>query len=254
VRTVRFIARAIAVAALAVLGPWQAVAAGTPTPVDPDNLSWVPPAGHVPVSERLSLDWALGQDVRAQEAPGDPPATQGNLRQIGIQCSSEPQKYKRQLNVRACWFLYKLDGEEDQASNYFWEEFLIGATGKNATHLSRVKGRNASPDGENVRWTPEGDDDYGSPKTETYTLGFSAPGPQGGGVNGSISRSVPIFPGRIHPYPDDRLFHSSWITNEDDGAPADKTINAAGMNVWMVPESAGGIRTAISWDVWCDCV
>ena len=217
-------------------------------PVVDDNLPWTPPAGHLPVGQLLDLDWDIG-DVRTQAAE---PGTQENLRRVGLVCSQEPEEYERYIAVRACFYLWKLDGESDTEANYFWEEFIVSATGRYETNVSRVQGQNASPNGENVRWEPTGDRDFGSPKTETYTLGFSVTGTNGS-VNGSLSRSTPIFPGRIHPFPRERIFHSSWITNDDEGAEPDKTIDSLGMNVWRVPESAGGIKTRVAWNVWCQC-
>lgn len=105
-----------------------------------------------------------------------------------------------------------------------------------------------------MKWAPGADASYGDPKQVSVGISFGYSQPGGGwGGSASVSQTFQVFPGKIHPFAGNQLFHSSWVANGK-GAKAGETIESAGVNVWKVPNGqkpvdfTGG--TKVEW--WAD--
>lgn len=212
-----------------------------------DDSDWVPPVGSVMASGGARQIVPLS----ASRPGGRERRTMGNAE---IKDSVEPQysyctderpEVKDNIDARGCWFVGKLGGgENDGFSDYYFHEFSVNGVARRGTTLHRVKGRNESANGENVRWSPGSDANYGDPTDVTVGVSIGY-----GGASGSVTRSFRMYPGRLHPYAAGRsVFHSSWIANNS-GAKPGVTIESAGINVWKIPQGQQ-LKEDANWFIW----
>ncbi|MGH9036116.1 MAG: hypothetical protein ACRD0O_10155 [Acidimicrobiia bacterium] len=234
-------------------GPSGVATAEAPSSPDPDaavgldDLDWVPPVGSVMASGGAREMVPLS----ASRPSGKEGRTMGNAE---VKDSVEPQysycideraEVKDNFDARGCWFVGKLGGgENDGFNDYYFHEFSVNGVARRGTTLHRVKGRNESTNGENVRWSPGSDANYGDPTDVSVGVSIGY-----GGVSGSVSRSFRMYPGRLHPYAAGRsVFHSSWIANNS-GAKPGVTIESAGINVWKIPQGQQ-LKEDANWFIW----
>jgi hypothetical protein len=246
-----------AVTVLCGLGLTPAVArAGTPATVgsvapDPDAMrglddpNWFPPPGTIRIATLPSGLGALPANatglVAAQEASGDGFSWKGTTTTFFTYCVSPSPEDAKSVDMRGCFRVRRFDSERDVGGNeYFGEGFNVFAAGKNGWKLQRVKGRSEQRNGQSVDWAPGADESRGDPTQITVSAGWNGSGMQA---------AWNVYPGRVHPWVNPTVFHSSWIANGG-GAGSGKAVQAVGAAVWKFGPNAtvdGGSGIAEAW-------
>ncbi len=136
---------------------------------------------------------------------------------------------------RGCFRVYADDTERDPSAAYYLETFQIGVRASHAG-LVRVKGRNAQDMGENVEWDPADDRPVGDPVDVSFSVG-------------PVSGTFRAFPGLVHPFAGQHVYHSSWIAQDGHGDAPPVSRHSGGVNKWKVP-GGGFITETGNWTVW----
>jgi hypothetical protein len=138
------------------------------------------------------------------------------------------------LGLRGCWEVRPLESELDPTHDYFIWTFRGGIHPKGPEPVRRVKARLAANGAELGQWDPAADRDV----------------ERAGQVEASLRRPdmtidypFQTLPGRIHPYPDDHLFHISWIGT---GRPVTGDVEVGTVTVWVVPEGQAAFTAEAS--------
>jgi hypothetical protein len=242
--------------ALLVLGGTPMIARAMPAPVavgvlDPDTArglddpGWVPPPGAIRIATLPpglgSLPVGASGLVAPQEASGDGFSWKGATTTFFTYCVSPSQEDAKSVDMRGCFRVRRFDAERDVGGNqYFGEGFNVFASGKNGWRLQRVKGRAEQPRGQSVDWAPGADESRGDPTQITVSAGWNGSG---------MSAAWSVFPGRVHPWVNGTVFHSSWI-GSGNGAASGKAVQAVGAAVWKFGSDAqvdGGTGIAEAW-------
>ncbi|MGH8973852.1 MAG: hypothetical protein ACRD0C_11700, partial [Acidimicrobiia bacterium] len=135
-----------------------------------------------------------------------------------------PDRDGEYADVKACFKARRFDNERDaQGRQYVGEGFKVFASGKDGWRLDRVKGRAEQPSGDAVDWAPTADEEHGNPATVTVSAGWNGSG---------LSSSWNLYPGRVHPWVGNQVFHSSWV-NQAGGAPSGRAVASVGAAVWQ---------------------
>ena len=110
----------------------------------------------------------------------------------------------------------------------------MAARGEN--RIVRVKGRNYQDVARNIDWDPGEDRPIGEP----VDLTFGVP---------PVTATMKAFPGTVHPYAGDHIFHSSWVSRDQYGDAPRSTRQTAGVNKWKV-ERGGFLLENGNWEFW----
>jgi hypothetical protein len=213
---------ALAFPAVPVAAPDPDAAAGL------DNLVWDPAPG-----TRLMTSVPLPKrpvHFGAQEAPGE------GARVVSSYCPAQDDADKRVAQVQGCFRIWADGSDSDPDANYYYEDFQIRATGRGTTRLARVKGRSQQDLAQNIHNDPGSDREVGEPTPIEVGIG-------------PVSVTFTAYPGLIHPFAGNRVFHSSWVSKDRSGDSRRATRESAGVNQWRVPRNQF-VMEAGSWQIW----
>lgn len=141
---------------------------------------------------------------------------------------------RRDLGLRGCWEVSRLEREADPQHDYFFFTFRGGVHPPEPRQFRRVEARLEGDGAELVGWDPGGDvtiDNAGE-----FEGTYRRP-------DLTIDYRFSARPGRVHVFPDDRLFHVTWTGKAGSGF-GDLEVGA--VTVWTVPEGRDGFTVDAS--------
>lgn len=192
-----------------------------------DDHQWTPRSGSVRVATLPSGLGSVPVNVPHEfsaRAADDDFEWQGQTTNLFVYCVRPSDQDARYAYLKACFKARRFDQEADTAGRqYVGEGFKVFASGRDGWRLDRVKGRAEQPSAKAVDWAPTADEEHGNAATVTVSAGWNGSG---------MSSSWNLYPGRMHPWVGEQVFHSSWV-NQADGAPSGRAVASVGATVWQ---------------------